>query len=31
LTKSQNFQEGPILLSFSCTLRFWSPFLHSRL
>ena len=29
--KSQNFQNGPVPLSFSSTFRFWNPFLHSKL
>ena len=29
--KSQNFQNGPIPLSFSSTFQFWDPFLHSKL
>ena len=29
--KSQNFQNGPVLLNFSSTFRFWDPFLHSKL
>ena len=31
LTKCQNFWDGPILLNFSSTFRFWSPFRHWRL
>ena len=31
LTKCQNFWDGPILLNFSSTFRFWSPFCHLRL
>ena len=31
LTKCQNFWDGPILLNFSSTFRFWSPFRHLRL
>ena len=31
LTKSQNFQNGPVPLSFSSTFRLWDLFLHSRL
>ena len=29
--KSQNFQNGPVLLSFSSIFQFWDPFLHSKL
>ena len=29
--KSQNFQNGPIPLSFSSTFQFWDPFLYPRL
>ena len=29
--KSQNFQKGPVPLSFSCTFRFWNLFLCLRL
>ena len=29
--KSQNFQKGPVPLSFSCTFQFWNSFLCSRL
>ena len=30
-SKSQNFQNGPVPLSFSSTFRFWNPFLHLKL
>ena len=29
--KSQNFQNRPVLLSFSSIFQFWDPFLHSKL
>ena len=31
MTESQNFQEGLVLLSFSCRFRFWGLFLHLRI